>query len=175
MKGSSFIVGIREVGFISVFFQRLLNGLVYADRVLRSFNVFATRIAPLGARTHMDVVHKNAKEVAKFLNCWARSRSQIFEYSYEYLMVTEGKNFCCFYCDDDETVDSLITLYGCGTKICFLVKLGKFARQLEMDYASLGSLLVSCSAWAEFGLLHPRGWRLRISSIRVGSLRGDPR
>ena len=41
----------------------------------------------------MDVVPKNAKEFAKFLNCWAPSRSQIFEHSYGYLMVTEVENF----------------------------------------------------------------------------------
>ena len=40
----------------------------------------------------MDVVPKNAKEVAKFLNCWAPSRSQISEHLYGYLMVTEGVN-----------------------------------------------------------------------------------
>ena len=141
MKGSSFIVGIREVGFIIVFFQRVLNCLVYADRVLRSFNVFATPIGPWGARTHMDVVPKNATEVAKFLNCWAPLRSQISEHSYGYLMVTEGENLSRFHCDYDETLDSLITWYGCGTKIWFFVKLGKFARQLEMEYASLGSLM----------------------------------
>ena len=62
-------------------------------------------------------------------------------------MVTEGENFSRWHSDFGETLDSLITLYGCGRKIWFFVKPGLFAQQLEAEYPTPLTMLYSVSCY----------------------------
>ena len=44
---------------------------MYADRVLRSFKEYETRLGPMGAVTQMDLVPKAADVAKDFVNFWA--------------------------------------------------------------------------------------------------------
>ena len=90
----------------------------------------------MGAKTHMGLFPKEAAKERDFLNFWAPVNAQVSDQAFGYLMVTEGENFSRFHTDFEETLDSLITLYGCGEKVWFFIRPGKFCRQLEAHYAT---------------------------------------
>ena len=105
---------------------------MYADRAIRTFDVLDTRDdGPQGAKMWMGLQPKDVAKRPTFLNCWAPEGSQISDRAYGYLIVTEGENFTRFHSDCDETLDSLITLYGAGEKVWVLTKPGNVGRKLE--------------------------------------------
>ena len=82
----------------------------------------------------LSLFPKDVKTNPNFLNIWAPFGAQVSDRAYAYLIVTEGENFTRFHSDFDETIDNLITLYGCGIKTWFFVKPGKLAKKLELDF-----------------------------------------
>ena len=141
---------------------------MYADCVLRSFKEYETHLGPMGAVTQMDLVPKDADVTKDLVNFWAPEGAQVSAHGYGYLMVTEGENFSRWHSDFGETLDSLITLYGCGRKIWFFVKPGLFAQQLEAEYATAeafieclnkyGQNLVCCTQEVGDSVYLPYGW-----------------
>ena len=155
-----------------------MRELVYADRARRSFSVLDDRPGPLGAKTLMGLFPKDVKANLNFLNIWATFGAQVSDKAYGYLIATEGENFTRFHSDFDETIDNLITLYGCGTKTWFFVKPGKLAKKLELDFRTPelflecllqhGHLLTCClqnvgdTIYLPYGFVH---WVVTVNNI----------
>ena len=115
---------------------------MYADRALRTFDLLATRDdRPQGAKMWMGLQPKDVAKRPKFLNCWAPKDSQISDQAYGFLIVTEGENFTRFHSDFEETLDSLITLYGAGEKIWVFTKPSYAGRKLEDEVIDCTELM----------------------------------
>ena len=77
-------------------FQRLVDWLVYASRMTKSFEPLEWRTGPLGAKYNPGLLPKDRHKVPKFVNYWAPKGAQVSDHAYWYLIVTEGETSLAF-------------------------------------------------------------------------------